>query len=117
MRANLLHAVAKLHTGALIVDQNDIIFAITAEAYARAKSIDVHGVTNMKSHPTASNCRYGSLSVGVHEEADGNAVKRKLKIGSKSMNVLITLSARLQTSPCVDIGPETSATRCQIHPS
>lgn len=65
----LLHAVAKFHTGALIVD-NDTVFEMTAEAYGRAKSVDIHGETNMKSFPSPANCVYGSLAVGVHEEVE-----------------------------------------------
>lgn len=59
---SLLHAVAKLHTGSLIADK-DVIFAMTAEAYGRAKPVDIHGETSMKSFPSPSNCLYGSLSL------------------------------------------------------
>ncbi|KAG0176614.1 hypothetical protein DFQ28_008092, partial [Apophysomyces sp. BC1034] len=90
----LLHAVAKLHTGAIIVGK-EVVFILVAEAYGRAKSIDVH----------------------VHEESDGNASKRKLKVGRNTMNILVTMSVCLRAKKRLDVGPETSATSRQIHPS
>ncbi|KAG0183721.1 hypothetical protein DFQ28_001142, partial [Apophysomyces sp. BC1034] len=42
-----------------------------------------------------------------YEESDGGAAKRKLKIGSKSMNVLITMLTDVPKNEVL-IGPETS---------
>ncbi|CEJ05454.1 hypothetical protein RMCBS344292_19395 [Rhizopus microsporus] len=77
----LLYAVAKLHTGALIIDK-EVVFCLAAEAYGRSKAVDIHGEADLKSLPSPSNSVYKSLSVGVHEESDGNGSKLKLKIGS-----------------------------------
>ncbi|ORX50199.1 hypothetical protein DM01DRAFT_1393694 [Hesseltinella vesiculosa] len=96
----------------------EAIFAITAEAYCRGKATDIHGETNLKTLPTPSNCSYGSLAIGVFEESDGKGTKRKLKIGAKHVNILITLCCKLQSdsSTAVDIGPESSCTPHTIHP-
>ncbi|KAI8377599.1 uncharacterized protein BYT42DRAFT_570911 [Radiomyces spectabilis] len=115
---SLLHAVAKLYTGAIIIDK-EMVFAITVEAYCRGKATDIHGETNFKTLPSPSTCVYGSLSIGVFEESDGKAMKKKLKIDSKHMNVLVTLSCRLQSdsSSAVDIGPTSSCSVHSIDPS
>jgi hypothetical protein len=110
--------VAKLHTGFIIIDK-DIIFAITAESYCRGKATDVHGESSMETLPTPSSCVYGSLSVDVFDESDGKGVKRKLKIGSITMNMLITLSAKLQKDSAeetVNVEPEYSSTSLTINP-
>ncbi|KAG0174616.1 hypothetical protein DFQ28_007647 [Apophysomyces sp. BC1034] len=86
---SLLHAVAVLHTGSLIITTNNALFTLTVEAYSRAKYLDSHGETNMKSFPSFYGSLPNGLSVGIHEEADGGAAKMKLKIGTKTMNVLI----------------------------
>ncbi|KAG1121808.1 hypothetical protein G6F42_012069 [Rhizopus arrhizus] len=111
----LLHAVAKLHTGALIVDK-EIVFAMVTEAYGRSKAIDAHSESNQKSLPTPSNCVYGCLSVGMHEGSDGNGIKRKLKIGSSTMNILVTMSVLLRSEKTLQVGPETSASISAINP-
>ncbi|KAI9481563.1 MAG: hypothetical protein EXX96DRAFT_447771, partial [Benjaminiella poitrasii] len=75
--------------------------------------------SNLNTLPTPSSCIYGLLSVGVHNESDGKGMKRKLKIGSKTMNVLITLSVHLQkdsSEAAVDIGPESSSTPLTVDP-
>lgn len=112
----LLHAVAMLHTGCLIMHK-DLIFVVTVEVYGQAKSIDIHAETSLKSFPSVSGSPYDALSVGIHEEADGAGMKRKLKIASKTMTVLITLSASLSPQPTVNIGPERASTIEMINPS
>ncbi|KAG1444571.1 hypothetical protein G6F46_004458 [Rhizopus delemar] len=76
------------------------------EVYARAKSLDSHGETNMKSLPSFTSLFPNLLSVGIHEEADGGAAKMKLKIGIKTMNVLIIISLLIKKNK-VFVGPET----------
>ncbi|KAI9475593.1 MAG: hypothetical protein EXX96DRAFT_620088 [Benjaminiella poitrasii] len=117
-RPSLLQAVAKLHTGLIVVDKS-VILILVAEAYGRAKSIDVNAETNFKSlpHLTNSTVYHSSLCAGIFEEADGHAIKNKLKIGSKYMNVLSTLSVNLNHDRRVDIGPSTSASIKSIQPS
>ncbi|ORX61926.1 hypothetical protein DM01DRAFT_1068896 [Hesseltinella vesiculosa] len=105
---NLLHAVAMLHTGCLVTNGHDILITLTAEAYSRSKALDVHAETNLKTIPSPGSAIDG-LSLGVYEEADGGPVKKKLKIGSDHMNVLITMSAMIKTNE-VFIGPETPLT-------
>ncbi|KAI8384658.1 uncharacterized protein BYT42DRAFT_612341 [Radiomyces spectabilis] len=100
-----------------IIVEKEVVFVLVAEAYGRSKSIDIHGETNQKSYPTPSSCKYESLSVGVFEESDGNGMKQKLKIGSKTMNILVTMSAPLRSQNGLDIGPETSASPQAIRPS
>ncbi|KAF7729302.1 hypothetical protein EC973_004558 [Apophysomyces ossiformis] len=104
---SLLHAVAVLHTGCIIVDEYNIVFTLTAEVYSRSKSLDAHGETNLKSIPLPDSSTYDGLAIGIYEESDGGAAKRKLKIGSKSMNVLITMLTDVHKNE-VSIGPETS---------
>lgn len=104
---SLLHAVAVLHTGCIIVDDYNMLFTLTAEVYSRSKSLDVHAETNLKSIPLPGNSIYDGLSIGIHEESDGGAAKKKLKIGSKSMNVFITMSTDVSKNE-VSIGPENS---------
>lgn len=88
---SLLHAVAALHTGCVIVDEYNLVFMLTAEVYSRSKSLDAHAKTNLKSIPLPCNATYDGLAIGIYKESDGGAAKKKLKIGSKSMNVLITM--------------------------
>lgn len=95
----------------------DLIFVVTVEVYGQAKSIDIHAETSLKSFPSVSGSPYDALSVGIHEEADGAGMKRKLKIASKTMTVLITLSASLSPQPTVNIGPERASTIEMINPS
>ncbi|CEP11913.1 hypothetical protein [Parasitella parasitica] len=114
---HLLQAAAKLHTGSIIFDKA-VILTITAEAYCRGKATDVHGESYPNTLPTPCRCIYGLLSVGVHNESDGKGMKRKLKIGFKTMNVLITLSVHLQkdsSEEAVDIGPESSSTPLTVN--
>ncbi|KAI9483905.1 MAG: hypothetical protein EXX96DRAFT_616860 [Benjaminiella poitrasii] len=75
----LLHAVAVLHTGCLIVNRSNTLLTLTAEVYSRAKSLDVHGESNMKSIPLPDS-QYNGRSVGIHEESDGHPTKMKLKL-------------------------------------
>ncbi|ORZ01280.1 hypothetical protein BCR43DRAFT_512174 [Syncephalastrum racemosum] len=72
---SLLHAAAKLHTGAIVVDRH-VILLLVAEAYGRSKTVDLHGEANMKSLPSPSTCIYKTLSVGIHKESDANGMKR-----------------------------------------
>ena len=102
-----MHAVALLHTGCIIVDKYNLVFTLTAEVYSRSKSLDAHGEANLKSIPLPNNSSYDGLAIGIFEESDGGAAKRKLKIGSKSMNVLITMLTDVSKNE-VSIGPETS---------
>ncbi|ORZ01805.1 hypothetical protein BCR43DRAFT_432642 [Syncephalastrum racemosum] len=113
---NLLHAVAVLHTGAIISDKASV-FILTAEAYGRGKSTDVHSESDGKSLP-GSRCRYGTISAGIYNEADGKTMKKKLKIGGKHFNVLVTMGCRLQhdSMDAVNIGPETSCVANDIQP-
>ncbi|KAI7903777.1 uncharacterized protein BX663DRAFT_432324, partial [Cokeromyces recurvatus] len=60
--------------------------------------------------PTVSNSHYESLCAGVYNESDGSSLKCKLKIGSKTMNILVTISIRVSAKKPVNIGPETSTT-------
>jgi hypothetical protein len=106
---SLLNAVAKLHTGSFIVDK-EVVFVIVAETYSRSKATDIHGESDQKSVPTVSDSRYGSLCAGVYNESDGGSLKRKLKIGSTTMNILVTMSVRVSAEASVDIGPETTMT-------
>jgi hypothetical protein len=115
LQPSLLHAVTNLHKGALVVDK-EVIFIKVVEGYSRGKAMDIHAETNLKSVSTPSNSFYGSLSVGILEEADGGGSKRKLKIGSKTMNVSVTMSAKLLAEHPLNIGPETATTAWQIHP-
>ncbi|KAG1057200.1 hypothetical protein G6F43_000954 [Rhizopus delemar] len=96
-----------------------MVFSITVEAYCRGKATDIHGETNFKTLASPSICVYGSLSIGIFEESDGKAMKNKLKVVSKHMNVLITLSCRLQSdsSSAVDNGPTSSCSVHSIHPN
>ncbi|KAI9027286.1 hypothetical protein CLU79DRAFT_741205 [Phycomyces nitens] len=96
-----------------------MVFAITAEVYCRGKATDIHGGTNFKTLASPSTRVYGSLSIDIFEEPDDKATKKKLKIGSKYMNALITLSCRLQSdsSTAVNIGPTSSCSVHSIHPN
>lgn len=104
---SLLHAVAILRTGSLIITTDNAILTLTAEVYARAKCLDSHGETNMKSLPSFTNLFPNLLSVGIHEETGGGAAKMKPKIGIKTINVLITMSSLIKKNR-VFVGPETS---------
>ncbi|KAI8344578.1 hypothetical protein BC941DRAFT_464793 [Chlamydoabsidia padenii] len=95
-----------LHIGSLIITTDNAILTLTAEVYARAKCLDSPGETNMKSLPSFTSLFPNLLSVGIHEEADGGAAKMKLKIGSKTMNVLITMSSLIKMKKVV-VGSET----------
>ncbi|KAI8146891.1 hypothetical protein BJV82DRAFT_508760 [Fennellomyces sp. T-0311] len=100
---SLLHAVAKLHTGALVYSQRETALLLTCEAYSRSKATDVHSETSMKSFPKDGE----SIFVGICEESDGGGAKQKLKIGGKHMNVLSTMSVIIGHELLVNIGPET----------
>jgi hypothetical protein len=104
---SLLHAVAALHTGCVIVDEYNLVFTLTAEVYSRSKSLDAHAEKNPKSIPLPCNATYDGLAIGIYEESDGGAAKKELKIGSKSMNVLITMLTDVPKNE-VSIDPETS---------
>lgn len=93
----LLHAVAKLHTSSIVCINDEILFILTVEVYARSKGTDVHAETSNKSLPLNSS----SLFVGICEEADGGNTKDKLKIGGLSMNVLSTMPAMIGSKPTV----------------
>lgn len=79
---SLLYTAAMLYTGAIIIDK-ETVFAITTEVHCRSKTTDIHGETNLKPLVSSSTCVYGSLSIGIFEESDSKATKKKLKIGSK----------------------------------
>lgn len=67
----------------------------------------------------STRCLYKSLYVGFYAEADGKRIKHRLKIGSKTMNVLITLSVHLNHiafQDCIDIGPDSSSIPQTISP-
>ncbi|ORX53489.1 hypothetical protein DM01DRAFT_1336027 [Hesseltinella vesiculosa] len=115
---SLVQAVATLHTGALIFD-NEVVLILAAEVYGRSKSQDTHGEVNLASLPQANECAYpSSLLVGLVHEADGHGMKKKLKIGSKTMNMLVTMGARLPKDQCiVDIGPSSSAKASSLRPT
>ncbi|ORY99313.1 hypothetical protein BCR43DRAFT_489075 [Syncephalastrum racemosum] len=114
-RPGLLQAIAKLHAGAIIVDK-EVILVLAAEAYGRAKAVDVHGETNLKTIPQPQGSAQYPLTIGVFEEADGHGVKNKLKIGGQHMNILSTMSICLREEQCVDIGPATSVLADSIRP-
>ncbi|KAL0090706.1 hypothetical protein J3Q64DRAFT_1611771, partial [Phycomyces blakesleeanus] len=69
-------------------------------------AIDIHSESDQNSVPAVSGFRYEFLYVCSY----GGSTKRKLKIGSKTMNILVTISVRVSTEKSVDIGPETSTT-------
>ncbi|KAI8144272.1 hypothetical protein BJV82DRAFT_578297 [Fennellomyces sp. T-0311] len=100
---SLLHAVAKLHTGALVYSEREAAMLLTCEAYSRSKATVVHSETSMKSIPKDGE----SIFVGMCEESDGGGAKQKLKIGGKHMNVLSTMSAIIGHDLLINIGPET----------
>ncbi|ORY95262.1 hypothetical protein BCR43DRAFT_420936, partial [Syncephalastrum racemosum] len=76
----------------------------------------IHAETNMKSMPL-DDCMYHPwLCAGIFEEADGHATKNKLKLGSKTMNILPTVSAPLLDDRCVDVGPATSVPVRSVRP-
>lgn len=87
-----------------MVDQT-VIMTLTAEAYSRSKLVDIHAESNMKSIPTLEGPAK-RFSVGVYDEADSGHSKKKLKIGSTTMNILITMSSRISDNE-IFIGPET----------
>jgi hypothetical protein len=92
---SLLHAMAALYTGCIIVDGPNIVFVRTAEAYARTKSVNAHVETSLKLMPILG-ATYQRSSIGVHEEADSGSVKKKLNIGST--NVLVNMSISIASS-------------------
>ncbi|KAI8330103.1 hypothetical protein BC941DRAFT_441520 [Chlamydoabsidia padenii] len=110
-RPSLLQAMAKLHAGAIVVDK-EVIVILAAEAYGRAKAVDVHGETNLKTIPQDAH----QLMIGIFEEADSHGMKNKLKIGARHMNILSTMSVCLHQNPCIDIGPATSALIDTVRP-
>lgn len=115
LKPSLLRAVANLRRGSIVVDK-EVIFVMVAEVYGRGKASDTHAETNLKSLPTPASSFYGSLSIGIHEEANSGTIKRKLKIVSRSMNVLVTMSCCLKSQQSLNIGPETASTLQQVKP-
>lgn len=105
--SSLLDAVAVLHAGCIIVDEYNLVFTLTTEVYSSSKSLDAHAETNLRSIPLPGNLIYDGLAIGIYQESDGGAAKKKLKIDSKSMNVHITMLVDVLKDK-ISIGPEIS---------
>lgn len=100
----ILLAVAELHSGALIMDGDQVLIPLTVEAYSRSKSVDCHSESSMQSLPPAGE----KIFIGICEESDGRGIKKKFKIGFKHANLLITMSVSLGINNLkMNIGPET----------
>lgn len=77
------------------------------------KIIVIYDETNPNLVLMLSKHFYGSLSAGIHEEADSSGSKCKLKIENKFMNILVTMFARLKAEKPFDVGFEAAATTRQ----
>lgn len=108
-KPELVPRFAKLFAGAIV--QGDLpMIILTCEAYPRAASLDLHCESTGKSLPAPG----VPLFIGIVDESDGSAIKKKFKLGTKYANILVTASATLGTETVVCVGPETDIPRQQF---
>ncbi|KAG2207346.1 hypothetical protein INT47_006820, partial [Mucor saturninus] len=104
LRSELIGLIPSLFCGALLHDCITLLI-ITCEVYSRHSSVDIHSESAKFSVPGESSGYKNRMSCTAYERSDGGAMKLKLIIGTKTINLLITCSAEISTEPKINIGP------------
>ncbi|KAI7892475.1 uncharacterized protein EV154DRAFT_562238 [Mucor mucedo] len=104
LRSELIGLIPSLFCGALLHDCITLLI-ITCEVYSRHSSVDIHSESAEFSVPGESSRYKNRMSCTTYERSDGGAIKLKLIIGTKTINLLITCSAEISTEPKINIGP------------
>lgn len=98
----VLQAIPELFTGAIVHNQKTLLM-LTCEVYSRNTQLDKHAESSGRSLPPPGT----SVVCSILEDSDGHGLKRKLVIGTSTINVLCTSSAVLGNEFQISIGPET----------
>ncbi|KAG1048474.1 hypothetical protein G6F43_009134 [Rhizopus delemar] len=111
--AQLRFVCSQLLAGAIIINnKGEAVILNTVEAYGRSRSMDVHrervsvkkGFSSPSSLPPI-NTRYPKTWATILNDSEG----KKLVVGSKSMNVLVTSSLRVDIILPLSVGGITAA--------
>lgn len=105
LNPNMPHYFAQLFAGAVLITNDSALILLCLEPYGRSKASDAHHerlVDNTTSSFPKTQGRYGYFRVLLID----NDNSRKLVIGTRTGNLLITSSARLDKE-FVNIGPTT----------
>ncbi|KAI8147833.1 hypothetical protein BJV82DRAFT_308093 [Fennellomyces sp. T-0311] len=106
----LLPAVAKLFTGAILHSPIGAIKLLTVEVYSRHASLDIHceAGTVVSTLPNDNNTLYARIFCGTLVAADGKGAKRKLMVGTDTINILCICSVLVSATQSVSVGPNTN---------
>ncbi|KAI7892469.1 uncharacterized protein EV154DRAFT_504536 [Mucor mucedo] len=104
LRSELIGLIPSLFCGALLHNCITLLI-ITCEVYSRHSSVDIHSESAEFSVPGEFSRYKNRMSCTTYERSDGGAMKLKLIIGTKTINLLITCSAEISTEPKINIGP------------
>jgi hypothetical protein len=106
------YACASMISGIILRNKDKAIVINCVEIYGRTKTVDSHresfrckkGLPLHLSSLPPHNCRYKKIWTTTVSDNDG----KKLIIGTKTFNALVTSSLRLDTVVLPDIGPSTT---------
>jgi hypothetical protein len=87
----VLKAIPELFTGAIVHNQKTLLM-VTREVYSRNTQLDKHAESSGRSLPPPGT----SVVCSILEDSDEHGLKRKLVIGTSTINVLCTSSAVLR---------------------
>ena len=98
---NLLDLISDFFRGAIISDNNMNLIILTTEVYSRSASVDSHCEATEFSVPSSNL----DISCGIYNKSDGSVEKTKLIIGTKTINLSVTVSVEISKDPVVHVGP------------
>lgn len=102
LHAIILQAIPELFTGAIVHNQKTLLM-LTCEVYCRNAQLDKHVESSGRSLPPPG----PSVVCLILEDLDGHGLKRKLVVGTLTINVFCTSSAVLGNELQISIEPET----------
>lgn len=97
----MLDLILDFFRGAIISDNNMNLIILTTEVYSRSASVDSHCEATEFSVPPSNL----DISCGIYNKSDGDVEKTKLIIGTKTINLLVTVSVEISKDPVVHVGP------------
>ncbi|KAG1150034.1 hypothetical protein G6F37_011077 [Rhizopus arrhizus] len=101
LKPHLLDLIPDFFRGAIISDNNMNLIILTTEVYSRSASVDSHCEATEFSVPPSNL----DISCGIYNKSDGGVEKAKLIIGTKTINLLVTVSVEISKDPVVHVGP------------
>ncbi|KAL0076278.1 hypothetical protein J3Q64DRAFT_1606017, partial [Phycomyces blakesleeanus] len=87
LRSELIELIPPLFCSALLHDSITLLI-ITCEVYSHHSSVDIHSESTESSVPSESSRYKNHMSCTTYEKSDGGAMKLKLIIGTKTVNLL-----------------------------